>query len=258
MKSYGTEMIRSITLAALVAFLAIPNIATAQSSGDAAAGENVFKKCAGCHKVGKNAKNSAGPVLNNVVGRAAGSYPGYRYGKGMKAANAKGLVWNEKRIFEYIADPKKYLRAYLGDKRAKAKMRYKLANATDRRNVVAYLVSISGAKNSGLEMKMENETSSVTVNAALPSYDATDNQICVQNNFAKTLLLTAEARNGERQIRTVAQNGYLCVGNATTTSGTVGVFENEDALEGCSRLAQAGKTEVLIAYASFDNCAWKD
>ncbi len=42
-----------------------------------------------------------------------------------------------------------------------------------------------------------------------------------------------------------------------TRNGTVGVFENEDALEGCSRLAKAGKTEVLIAYASFDNCQWE-
>ncbi|MCF6321280.1 MAG: c-type cytochrome [Rhizobiaceae bacterium] len=245
-------------LTILIASTGISSFAAAQSSGNATAGEKIFKKCAGCHKVGANAKNSTGPVLNNVVGRAAGSYPGYRYGKGMKAANAKGLVWNEARIFDYLGDPKKYLRTYLGDKKAKAKMRFKLKNADDRRNVVAYLVKISSAGNSSLDEKNEDETTSVPANAELPSHEAMKNQICVQNNFPKLLLLTAEATDGERQIKTVGQSGFLCVDNGMTTSGTVGVFENEDALEGCSRLARTGKTEVLIAYASFDNCRWKE
>ncbi|WP_352849667.1 hypothetical protein [Mesorhizobium sp. M0199] len=30
-----------------------------------------------CHKVGLEAKNGVGPVLNGVVGRAAGEYPDY-------------------------------------------------------------------------------------------------------------------------------------------------------------------------------------
>ncbi len=183
-----------------IVFAMTTGLAIAQSSGNATAGEKIFKKCAACHKVGANAKNSAGPVLNNVVGRAAGSYPGYRYGKGMKAANAKGLVWNEARIFDYLADPKKYLRAYLGDKKAKAKMRFKLKNAKDRKDVIAYLAKISSAGSSMPDMKKEDETGIVLANAQLPSYEAGQNQICVQNNFPKMLLLTAEATDGERQI----------------------------------------------------------
>lgn len=47
------------------------------SSGNAEAGAVVFKRCMACHKVGLEAKNGVGPVLNGVVGRAAGEYPDY-------------------------------------------------------------------------------------------------------------------------------------------------------------------------------------
>jgi len=55
------------------AFLASMGASVAQ---DAAAGEKVFMKCKICHQIGETAKNMVGPVLNGVVGRKAGSYPG--------------------------------------------------------------------------------------------------------------------------------------------------------------------------------------
>ncbi len=70
---------------------------------DAAAGEKVFAQCKICHQIGETAKNSVGPVLNGVVGRAAGSVAGYAY----SAANKNsGLTWDEATLREYLTDPK--------------------------------------------------------------------------------------------------------------------------------------------------------
>ncbi|MCP4073657.1 MAG: hypothetical protein GY742_18285 [Hyphomicrobiales bacterium] len=85
-----------------------------------------------------------------------------------------------------------------------------------------------------------------------------ENQICIQNKFPKELLLSDESKNRQRQIKMLGQNDVLCVSASADSSETVSVFENKDALEGCSRLAKTGKTEVLIDYVSFDNCICSD
>jgi cytochrome c len=69
---------------------------------DAAAGEKDFVVCRACHQVGPTAKNAVGPVLNGVVGRKAGTYPGYNY----SAANKNsGLTWDEATLQKYLANP---------------------------------------------------------------------------------------------------------------------------------------------------------
>ena len=84
--------------ASLTSSFAIP----AQAAGDAAAGEQVFKPCTACHRIGEGAKNSVGPVLNGVIGRKAGTYPGYNYSDANKNS---GLTWDEATFREYIKDP---------------------------------------------------------------------------------------------------------------------------------------------------------
>lgn len=111
--------------------------------GDAKAGEKIFKKCAACHKIGDDAKNSVGPVLTNVYGRTTGTFEGYKYGKGLKAAGENGHVWEAETLFGYLENPKKYIRGYLDDKKAKVKMTLKLKKEKDRKNVIAYLKSLS-------------------------------------------------------------------------------------------------------------------
>jgi cytochrome c len=84
----------------LAAFLAAPGVALAQ---DADAGAQVFAKCRVCHQVGETAKIGVGPVLNGVVGRKAGSYPGYTY----SAANKEsGITWDEPTLKEYLKNPR--------------------------------------------------------------------------------------------------------------------------------------------------------
>ena len=85
-----------------VALLAVAGAGQA-SAQDAAAGEKVFGVCKACHQIGEKAKNSVGPELNGVIGRKAGSVPGYSYSKANKES---GITWDEATFREYIKDPK--------------------------------------------------------------------------------------------------------------------------------------------------------
>ena len=73
------------------------------SAQDLAAGENSFKKCLPCHKVGEGAKNSVGPLLNGLEGRKSGTIDGYNY---TEANKNSGITWDEATFREYIADPR--------------------------------------------------------------------------------------------------------------------------------------------------------
>ena len=127
-------------LAAAMVALSMSGHAAAQ---DVTAGEKVFKKCRSCHKVGDDAKNAVGPMLNNVVGRQAGTVEGYKYGKDLVAAGEKGLVWTAENIDPYLADPKKFLREFLENPKAKSKMSFKLKKEQQRADVIAYVASFS-------------------------------------------------------------------------------------------------------------------
>ena len=69
---------------------------------DVVAGEKAFLVCRACHQVGPEAKNAVGPVLNGVVGRPAGTYPGYMYSSANKNS---GIVWNSETLQAYLANP---------------------------------------------------------------------------------------------------------------------------------------------------------
>lgn len=73
------------------------------SAQDAAAGEKVFGVCKMCHQIGEGAKNAVGPALSGVIGRKAGTAPGYSYSDANKNS---GITWDEPTFREYIKDPK--------------------------------------------------------------------------------------------------------------------------------------------------------
>jgi cytochrome c len=69
---------------------------------DAAAGEKDFVICRACHEIGPGAKILVGPPLNGVVGRKAGTYPGFDY----SAANKNsGITWTPEELTKYLANP---------------------------------------------------------------------------------------------------------------------------------------------------------
>jgi cytochrome c len=143
---------RVASLAASLVMAALPALAQDAPMGDAEAGAKVFAKCQTCHVIadaegnvlgGKNSKT--GPNLYGMPGRAAGSYPEFKYGESIVALGASGFVWDEASFVEYVADPAKFLKAKLDDKGAKSKMSFKLPKEEDAKNVWAYIVSLSPA-----------------------------------------------------------------------------------------------------------------
>lgn len=80
--------------------------AHAQELGDAELGATVFKKCGACHKVGPDARNGVGPVLNGLIGRVAGTYPEYKYSK---ANQESGVTWEVETLTVYLRAPREFI-----------------------------------------------------------------------------------------------------------------------------------------------------
>ncbi len=101
-----------------------------------AKGEKVFKKCKSCHQVGEGAKNRAGPILNGIVGQAAGAVEGFKYSNALRAKADEGLVWDAENLQAFLAKPKAFLK---GTKMSFAGLR----KDDDLEAIIAYLSSVS-------------------------------------------------------------------------------------------------------------------
>lgn len=89
--------------AILAAALAVAAMAQAAHAQDVAAGEQSFKKCLACHRIGEGAKNLVGPELNGLDGRKSGSVAGYSYSDANKNS---GITWSEATFKDYIKNPR--------------------------------------------------------------------------------------------------------------------------------------------------------
>jgi len=103
-------------------------VTLASLTGDAAKGEKVFAQCKACH-VAEAGKNRVGPSLWAVVGRTAGTVPGFNYSKANKES---GVTWSEDVLFTYLEAPAKFMP---GTRMAFAGLK----NPQDRADVIAYL-----------------------------------------------------------------------------------------------------------------------
>ncbi len=118
-------MIRSYLIASAL-FVGLASPARAQ---DVAAGEKDFVVCRACHQIGPNAKIAVGPVLNGIVGRKAGTYPGYSYSPANKDS---GIVWSAEELDKYLTNPQAVV--------PHTKMIYPgLKDDQKRKDVIAYL-----------------------------------------------------------------------------------------------------------------------
>lgn len=121
-----------------LAALAILTAGPAFADGDAARGEKIFRKCGACHMVGDDAKIKVGPVLNGIMGKAAGTNEEYakKYSKDMIEAGAEGLVWDEETLDKYLEKPKEMIK--------KTKMAFAgLKKEDEREDVIAYIKQFS-------------------------------------------------------------------------------------------------------------------
>jgi cytochrome c len=116
-----------VSLMTAAALLVSANAVSA--AGDTAAGEAAFKVCKVCHQIGEGAKNFVGPELNGVVGRKAGSVPGYHYSDANKNS---GITWDEATLTKYLHNPREVVPG--------TKMAFPgLPSDDDVANVIAYL-----------------------------------------------------------------------------------------------------------------------
>jgi cytochrome c len=107
------------------------------ANADAAA----WRKCQACHNF--NATNKMGPGLADVIGRKAGSEPGFRY-TFAKYIKGDGWVWDEAHLREFMCDSKKAIRKFTGDPKARTAMpAQRVCKAAQQDEVLAKLKSIS-------------------------------------------------------------------------------------------------------------------
>jgi cytochrome c len=127
------RILQACLLASVAAAAAFGTSAPAfVQEADPKEGAEVFKKCRACHDVGPDAKNKVGPVLNDIVGRKAGTIEGFSYSDANKAAGGKGLTWTEDVLFKYLENPLTFMP---GTKMAFAGLK----DPQDRKDLIAYL-----------------------------------------------------------------------------------------------------------------------
>ena len=63
-------------------------------------GRKQFAACAACHATDQ--PTPTGPDLRGVVGRKAGTVPGFRYSRALQKAK---LTWDDAKLDAFIADP---------------------------------------------------------------------------------------------------------------------------------------------------------
>ncbi len=106
-------------------------------TGDAEAGERVFRKCQACHMVGEDAQNRVGPQLNGLLGRAVGGVEGFNYSNALMDKNGEGVVWTPETLAAFLENPREWAP---GTKMSFAGLR----KEEERADVTAYLASFSG------------------------------------------------------------------------------------------------------------------
>ena len=114
----------------LIAPLLLFGASAGHATGDAAAGQKLFAKCAACHSTAAG-ENKIGPSLADVVGRKSGTEPGYSYSAAMKSAN---ITWDDASLDKFLTRPGGFVHG--------TKMFLSIPSSTDRQNVIAYLETL--------------------------------------------------------------------------------------------------------------------
>ncbi len=106
----------------------------ANAAPDTVHGQQLFtERCTACHSMDSN---KTGPMLGGVVGRRAGSAPGYHYSTALMTA---GLTWSAHNLDQWLADPQKFLPG--------ARMPVRVLDTPSRRDIVAYLQKVGQERN---------------------------------------------------------------------------------------------------------------
>ena len=101
------------------------NTVVDRPAGDIAHGQTVYQICMGCHSLDED---DVGPRHRGVVGRVAGTVPGYAYSPALKGSH---IVWNRDTLDRWLTNPQALVPG--------AKMFFAMPSAQDRADVIAYL-----------------------------------------------------------------------------------------------------------------------
>jgi cytochrome c len=105
------------------------------ATGNPATGAELYRVCAACHSL-EPGRHRTGPSLADVVGREAGSEPGFhRYSQALKQS---GIVWDQTALDAWITNPSTFVPGN--------RMRFKgLPDPQARADLIAYLAQAQPA-----------------------------------------------------------------------------------------------------------------
>ena len=116
----------SFATAAAAAFLLLTCAPAAGAEGDPTRGEQIYRRCQGCHSIDAN---RVGPRHAGLFGRRAGSLDDYNYSDAMRAS---GVVWDETTLDQFLTAPRKFIPG--------TKMPFAgIPDAQERADLIAYL-----------------------------------------------------------------------------------------------------------------------
>ena len=123
-----------VSLAANIAFAASAAVAGAPpppaAAADAKNGQILYQsKCGGCHSLDAN---RVGPLHRGVVGRPAGTAPGYNYSPALKRS---GIVWSAAKLDRWLISPIKFVPG--------TRMGFSVSDARQRADIIAWLAANS-------------------------------------------------------------------------------------------------------------------
>ncbi len=99
------------------------------ASADLERGEKLFLQCRACHTLGRGQGHKAGPNLYGVIGRQAGTAPGFDYSEALKNS---GIVWSAETLDAWLRQPRDLVPGnrmiFMG-----------IGKARDRASLIAYL-----------------------------------------------------------------------------------------------------------------------
>ena len=102
---------------------AAPRAAAIQ--GDASCGKTLYQACTSCHSIDDD---DIGPRHRGVVGRKAGTVPGYAYSAALKAS---GIVWDRETLDRWLTNPSAMVPG--------TRMFFLIDNPQSRADIIAYL-----------------------------------------------------------------------------------------------------------------------
>ena len=104
-------------------------IATAHADaplhGDATRGATLYQACMACHSLDED---DVGPRHRGVVGRTAGTVPGFAYSPALRNSH---IVWGAETLDRWLTNPQALVPG--------ARMFFAMPNAQDRADVIAWL-----------------------------------------------------------------------------------------------------------------------